>query len=228
MRKGIYLVLVYLGTLISCRSIETNVPKVDKQRPNIVLIMADDLGWGDVGFNGNPFIKTPSLDEMAFNSLQFTRFYAAAPVCSPTRGSCLTGRNAEGYGIYLANSGHLKSEEISLAEALKSKGYITGHFGKWHLGTLTKTLQDGRRGGREEDHYAPPWENGFEVCFSTEQTVPLWDPMIKQPFVTKFWTGPGEYATDNLEGDVSRVVMDRAIPFMENAVNEQTPFFMVV
>ncbi|MCC5931656.1 MAG: sulfatase-like hydrolase/transferase, partial [Cyclobacteriaceae bacterium] len=63
------------------------------QRPNIILIMADDLGWGDVGFNGNQVIKTPALDAMAKDGMVFNRFYAAAPVCSPTRGSCLTGRH---------------------------------------------------------------------------------------------------------------------------------------
>ena len=61
------------------------------ERPNIVLVMCDDLGWGDVGFNGNKGIRTPHLDVMANASLKFTRFYAAAPVCSPTRGSCITG-----------------------------------------------------------------------------------------------------------------------------------------
>ena len=62
-------------------------------RPNIVLVMCDDLGWGDVGFNGNKVIRTPHLDAMANQSLRFERFYAAAPVCSPTRGSCITGRH---------------------------------------------------------------------------------------------------------------------------------------
>ena len=64
------------------------------EKPNVILVMCDDLGWGDVGFNGNEIIKTPHLDEMARGSLKFNRFYAAAPVCSPTRGSALTGRHA--------------------------------------------------------------------------------------------------------------------------------------
>jgi arylsulfatase A-like enzyme len=203
---------------------------VAQTKPNIIFLMADDLGWGDVGFNGNPFIKTPSLDEMAANGIQFNRFYAAAPVCSPTRGSCLTGRNAERYGIYFANVGHLPSKEITLAEVLREENYLTGHFGKWHLGTLSRTIRDGHRGGKdgESANYSPPWENGFDVCFSTEQAVPTWDPMKDQTIPTKYWEGPDKYARKNLEGDDSRVIMDRAIPFIRGAVRKKTPFFAVV
>ena len=100
------------------------------QPPNIVLVMCDDLGWGDVGFNGNKIIKTPELDAMAADGLKFNRFYAAAPVCSPARGSVVTGRHPFRYGIYFANTGHMKPREITLAELLKTKGYRTGHFGE--------------------------------------------------------------------------------------------------
>ena len=126
------------------------------EQPNIILCMCDDLGWGDVGYHGtNKEIKTPHLDEMAANSLQFRRFYAGAPVCSPTRGSVITGRHPYRYGIFFANAGHMKSQELTLAEALKPLNYRTGHFGKWHLGTLTKTIKDGRRGGKpnNDEHY---------------------------------------------------------------------------
>lgn len=203
---------------------------VAQTKPNVIFVMADDLGWGDVGFNGNPFIRTPSLDEMAANSMQFNRFYAAAPVCSPTRGSCLTGRNAERYGIYFANVGHLPAEEVTLAEVLKRNGYVTGHFGKWHLGTLSRTVRDGHRGGKDAEarSYSPPWENGFDVCFSTEQAVPTWDPMKDQTIPTKYWEGPGKYATQNLDGDDSRIIMDRAIPFIRGAATEKDPFFAVI
>src|SRR5262245_38422274 len=153
--------------------------------PNIILTMADDMGFGDPGFNGNKVIQTPHLDEMAKAGLKFERFYSGAPVCSPTRGSCLTGRHPYRYGIWSANEGHLRKQECSLAEVLRKQGYTTGHFGKWHLGTLSQD-QDGRRGGTGENaHYAPPWEHGFDVCFSTEQAVPTFNPMQNQPFPTK-------------------------------------------
>jgi arylsulfatase A-like enzyme len=111
---------------------------------------------------------------------------------------------------------------------LKGQGFATGHFGKWHLGTLTNDTQDGRRGGRDLQAYSPPWMHGFDVSFSTEQAVPTWNPAESQPFLTKFWTGPGEFATENLEGDDSRVLMDRAIPFIRQAVAQDKPFLAVI
>jgi arylsulfatase A-like enzyme len=201
--------------------------------PNIILCMADDLGWADTGFNGNKIIKTPSLDAMAEGGLRFTRFYSAAPVCSPTRGSCLTGRHPYRYGITFANVGHMPKEEITLAEALKTQGYTTGHFGKWHLGTLTKTEKDSNRGGpRGAKHYSPPWENGFDVCFSTEAKVPTWDPMkkpeSKEHYGTYYWKEAGTKETENLDGDDSRIIMDRVIPFVRNAIKQRRPFLAVV
>ena len=209
-------------------------PERTVQQPNIILCMCDDLGWGDVGYHGkNGRIKTPNLDAMAENSLQFRRFYAGAPVCSPTRGSAITGRHPYRYGIFSANVGHIKPEEITLAEALRPLGYCTGHFGKWHLGTLTKTIKDGRRGGKpnNDEHYSPPWENGFDECFSTEQSVPTWNPMENQNIPTRYWTGPEQslpHDDETLKGDDSRVIMDRVIPFIRNAVKQEKPFLSVV
>ena len=115
--------------------------------PNVILCMSDDQGWGDTGYNGHPFhpfLKTPNLDAMSAAGLRFDRFYSAAPVCSPTRGSALTGRHPYRYGIPFANTGHIRDQEVTLAEMLKQRGYTTGHFGKWHLGTLTNDQEDGR------------------------------------------------------------------------------------
>jgi arylsulfatase A-like enzyme len=197
-------------------------------RPNIILCMADDMGWGDPGFNGNKIIKTPNLDAMAAAGIRFTRFYSGGPVCSPTRGTCMTGRHYFRYGVTHANEGMLPKPEITVARMLKPLGYRTGHFGKWHLGTLTKDIKDGRRGGPGTKSYMPPWEHGFDVSFSTEQAVPTWDPMKDQPFETKYWEGAGKYATENMEGDDSRVMMDRVIPFITQAAKAKDPFLAVV
>jgi arylsulfatase A-like enzyme len=224
-------------SLISCNQEDDKVIV-----PNIILIMADDLGWGDVGYQGNDTIVTPNLDQMISEGVQFNRFYSAAPVCSPTRGSCLTGRHPYRYGIYGANVGKMKAKEITLAEALKTVGYTTGHFGKWHLGTLTNDEVDANRGGRDPDVFSPPWEHGFDVCFSTESKVPTYDPMITPGldagdignripgthFGTYYWTGPGEKVTDNLEGDDSRIIMDRVLPFIQSSVNNNQPFLSVI
>ena len=77
--------------------------------PNVILIMSDDQGWGDVGFNGNEKLKTPCLDEMAASGVKFDRFYASAPLCSPTRGSCLTGRFPFRFGILAAHTAGMLS-----------------------------------------------------------------------------------------------------------------------
>lgn len=199
-----------------------------KNRPNIILMMSDDQGWGDTGYNGHPVLETPYLDQMSQEGIRLDRFYSGAPVCSPTRGSCLTGRHPYRYGIYGANSGHLKKEEVTLAEVLKPMGYATGHFGKWHLGTLTKDVKDGRRGGRAKRHYSPPWKNGFDECFSTECQMPTWNPMENQSVPSRYWKGPDQYAHENLNGDDSRVIMDRAIPFIQKSVKQGKHFFAVI
>lgn len=109
--------------------------------PNIVIIFADDLGYGDLGCYGSPNIRTPHLDAMAREGLRFTDFYSAAPVCSPSRAALLTGRYPIRSGMYgerdvlFPNSpGGLPREEITIATALKKRGYATAHVGKWHLG----------------------------------------------------------------------------------------------
>lgn len=217
--------------------------------PNVILVMCDDLGWGDVGFNGGKIIKTPHLDEMARASLKLNRFYAAAPVCSPTRGSVVTGRHPFRYGIYFANTGHMKKEEFTLYEALKTKGYSTGHFGKWHLGTLTTKIKDANRGkpGSTKD-YSAPWHHGVDTTFVTESKTPTFDPMIKpagkkksswwpaikpgealQPYETWYWTGEDQQVDPaTLKGDDSKLIMDHTIPFIEKATADKKPFFAVV
>ncbi len=128
-----FLKVTGLGVSVSALAVSCRQASVD--RPNIVLCMADDQGWGDMAFNGHPVLLTPNFDAMARETLRFDRFYAAAPVCSPTRGSVLTGRHPNRFGCF--SWGHtLRPQEITLAEALKTVGYVTGHFGKWHVGSV--------------------------------------------------------------------------------------------
>lgn len=105
------------------------------KRPNIVLIMTDDQGYGDLGYHGNPLIRTPHLDQLARESVQFQSFYVS-PVCAPTRASLMTGRYNYRTGVtdtYLGRA-LMHPDEMTLAEMLKAAGYRTGIFGKWHLG----------------------------------------------------------------------------------------------
>lgn len=159
-------------------NLDAETPVSPETPPGVILLLADDLGWGDVGFNGSKVVKTPALDAMARNGLRLERFYAAAPVCSPTRGSALTGRHPFRYGIFSANVGHLPERERTLAEILKEAGYATGFFGKWHLGTFTTRRKDSNRGRPgQTEHFTTPSDHGFDVTFATEAKVPTYDPM---------------------------------------------------
>lgn len=103
-------------------------------RPNVVLFLVDDQGWGDLGLHGNPYLKTPHLDRFAGQAVELSRFYVS-PVCSPTRASLLTGRWNFRTGVCnVAGGSSMDPQEVTLAEVLKAAGYATGVFGKWHLG----------------------------------------------------------------------------------------------
>lgn len=122
------------------------VPQAEK--PNLVLIFVDDLGYGDLGCYGHPSIRTPNLDLMAAEGLRFTDFYSAAPVCTPSRAALLTGRYAVRSGmasdkrrvLFPNSGGGLPDGEMTAAEALKARGYATAIVGKWHLGHLPPYL----------------------------------------------------------------------------------------
>lgn len=248
MKNNLFLLFFATLLFLGCQQ------KPEPKNPNIILIMCDDLGWGDTGFNGNEIIQTPNLDAMAEKGIIFNRFYSASAVCSPTRGSCLTGRNPYRYGIPTANSGKLKTEEITLPELLKEKGYATGHFGKWHLGTLTTKVKDANRGKPgDSTHYSIPGMHGYDTYFVTESKIPTYDPMIKptvfdnekgeslrygwkavqdkkeaKDYGTFYWKGTELAETENMDGDDSKIIMDRVIPFIENSVENGNPFFSVV
>ena len=221
----------------------------DAPRPNVILCMTDDQGWGDAGYNGHPYLKTPNLDAMSREGVTFSRFYSAAAMCSPTRGSVYTGRNPYRFGVTFAMKGMLEPSEIPISTVLKQHGYTTGHFGKWHLGTLSREEGDQKRwgafAGDPVRYYCPPWERDVDVCFVTESKVPTWDPLIDPgpiktnaspvdpttdvlPYGNDYFVGEGQIETENTDGDDSRVIMDRAIPFIQNAVENETPFLAVV
>ena len=186
--KHLSFVLFLLSTLIG----------FSQDQPNIILIMADDLGYGDVGFNGNSIIKTPHMDALAHDGLTFTNFYAGGPVCSPTRGTVLTGRHYSRYGIFSANVGHLPKEEITLQQLLKEQGYTTGHFGKWHLGTLNKEISAKGEKRKPAENYAPPWEHNYDESFVTESAVSTYNPSVGKRYNNNPYYHNQVVATENL------------------------------
>lgn len=224
-------VMIVLGLSPGLFATAIEGQKEESTLPNIILLMADDLGYGDTGFNGNEIIRTPNLDRLASQGLVFTHFYAGNSVCSPTRATCLTGRFHDRMGIYTANGGHLPAREITLAEMLKSKGYVTGHFGKWHLGTLSKTISSKGAGRKPELNYSPPWERHYDSSFVTESAIQLWNPGLgnrakNNPFYENGEALDGE--DPSLLGGASRVVVDRVVPFIKDAVAQKKPFLSVV
>ena len=141
---------------------------------HIVTCMTDDQGWGEVGYYDHPRLETPELDARAAAGLRLDRFYAASPVCSPTRAGALTGIHPERFGV--ASWGYdLPAEAVTTAEVLGAAGWTTGHFGKWHLGGLAAApgkadrhnrahLIEDERNGREADRH--PGGQGFERWLS--------------------------------------------------------------
>ncbi len=150
--------------LALCAGLAQAAPAAEKRPPNIVVLFADDLGYGDLGCYGHPTIRTPNLDRMAREGLRFTQFYSAAPVCTPSRAALLTGRLPIRTGmcsgkrsvLFSDSTGGLPEGEITIAQALKTKGYATACVGKWHLGHLPQYLPT-RRGF--DRYFGIPYSN---------------------------------------------------------------------
>ena len=174
-----------------------------KELPNIVLVMADDQGWGDMAYNGHPVVKTPHFDKAAATGIRFDRFYAAAPVCSPTRASVMTGRTPNRMGVFKWGF-PMRPQETTLAEALKTAGYATGHFGKWHLGSVRR------------DSPANPGMNGFDEWLSAPNFYDNGSILSHNGKAVR------------TEGESSIVAADAAIKWMAEKVTADSPFLAVV
>ena len=171
--------------------------------PNIVLVMADDQGWGDMAYNGHPVLKTPNFDDMAATGMRFDHFYAAHPVCSPTRGSVMTGRNPNRFGCFSWGN-TLRPQEVTIAEALHTAGYVTGHFGKWHLGGVRKGSP------------VSPGASGFDEWLSAPNFFDN-DPILSR-----------EGVAVQTRGESSMVTVDAALEFMRKQADGESPYLAVV
>jgi arylsulfatase A-like enzyme len=178
--------------------------------PHIILVMADDMGWGQTGYRDHTILKTPNLDAMAANGLRFERFYAGGPVCSPTRASMLTGRTHDRAGV-LSPGYALRLQEKTIAQALKEAGYGTGHFGKWHL--------NGYRGPGVPifgDDPRSPAAFGFDEWVSVSNFFDV-NPLMSRC---------GQF--EEFQGDSSEVAVARAIEFLEKNRQNGNPIFAVI
>lgn len=189
------------------------VVPLSASRPNFVFILADDLGYGDLGVYGHPSIRTPNIDRMAAEGVRLTEFYAAAPTCTPSRAAFLTGRYPKRSGmvrvIVPKEKWGMPASEITLAEALKDAGYTTGMIGKWHLG--------GRKPYR-------PQKQGFDsflgVLYSNDMTLV---PLLRWPRF-ELLRGNKPVESPAKVKNLTRHYTDDAVRFIEQ--NKERPFFL--
>ena len=188
-----------------------------ERKPNIVLVMADDQGWGDTGYNGHPELKTPNLDKLAASGLRLDRFYTAHFNCSPTRASVMTGRHPHRMGTFSPGS-PIRAQEITVAKVLQSAGYATGHFGKWHLNGKNGDKNTKAIPGRAILASDPlsPGKMGFDEWVSADNFFDL-DPVLGRNGVP-----------EKFHGDSSDVVTDEALKFIRKQAAAPKPFLAVV
>ncbi|HAW98293.1 MAG TPA: arylsulfatase [Opitutae bacterium] len=186
------------------------------KRPNVVVVLCDDLGYGDLACYGHPKIKTPHLDRMAEGGIRFTDFYSSAPVCSPSRVGLLTGRSPNRAGVYDWIPGgrgvHMRTSEVTIPHLLKKAGYATCMSGKWHCNGKFNSPQQPQ-----------PDAAGFDHWFGTQNNA---SPSHENP---KNFVRNGK-VVGPLKGFSCQLVMDEALGWLkkQQARDAEQPFFLYV
>jgi arylsulfatase A len=185
-----------------------------KSPPNIVIFLADDLGWGDLGCYGAPIIKTPNLDAFAKQGVRLTQCYAASGVCSPSRSAILTGRTPYRNGVFTwipeGRDIHLRASELTIAKLLKARGYATGHVGKWHLNSHFN-----------QPTQPQPNDHGYDWWLATQNNA---GPSHEHPanFVRN-----GK-AIGKVEDYSAPFIVKEAATWLKNRPDQKAPFFLAV
>ena len=165
--------------------------------PSIVLILADDLGYHDVGYNGRTEWATPNIDKLAKEGTTFPRFYTASVVCAPSRAALMTGRAGIHNGVTGNGSYDLPADEVTIAEVLKKHGYTTALFGKWHAGAARPGTQSNTN----------PLDQGFDEFFGFTNARHAW-----QKFPKELWVGRDKKPS---EGYADALFADHAVDFIK-------------
>ena len=201
----------------------------DADRPNVVIIFCDDLGYGDLACFGHPTIRTPNLDRMAREGQKWTNFYVAASVCTPSRSALMTGRLPIRTGmcsdrrrvLFPDSAGGLRPEELTIAEVLKGVGYKTACVGKWHLGHLPPYLPTSQG---FDSYFGIPYSNDMDrVADSPKGREAFWDPKFE------YWNAPLMRDTEIVErpadqNTITKRYTEEAVRFIR--ANKQGPFFV--
>ncbi|HRX79873.1 MAG TPA: sulfatase-like hydrolase/transferase [Pirellulaceae bacterium] len=202
--------------LIAIAMMSSTTARAESDRPNIVVVVADDMGWGDSATYGHKLIQTPNLDKLAAQGVKFTQCYSAAGVCSPSRSAILTGRTPYRNGVWRHLSGnhdaHLRASEITYPKLLKSIGYETCHVGKWHLNSLPQF---------NKDEFPQPDDHGYDYWFATHNNA---SPSHKNPdnFVRN-----GE-PVGELPGYSAQIVAAEAARWLGEVRDKSKPFALSV
>ena len=205
--KHIIFVIVLLITVLNISAQTALSQSNDGDRPNIVFILTDDMGYGDVGVFGAENIETPNIDRLAKEGIKFTDFYSASSVCSPSRAALMTGRYPQRMGInsvfFPQSFTGMPTSERTIAEVLNKAGYTTGLVGKWHLGHRKKYLPLQR--GFDE-YFGIPYSNDMNmVVYMRGNEVEQYD--VDQEYITKTYT-------------------EESVSFIED--HKKDPFFLYV
>ena len=206
--KQLILALGCFSLLVSC-STETD------SKPNIIIILADDAGYSDFGFMGSDEIKTPNLDQLAFDGVTFNNAYVSASVCSPSRAGLLTGMYQQRFGHECNLDSDVNNSfdpnQITIAEALKTEGYNTGLIGKWHLGDKT------------QNH---PLKNGFDYFWGFISGARNYFYNPNEEFRNSIRNVVENYTQTKFDGYLTDVLGDKAIGFINKNHQLNNPFFL--
>ena len=207
-----------LAITLALLSLTAALQSADTTTPNIIVIFCDDLGYGDLGCYGSAKNRTPHVDQLAADGMMFTDFYSSSPVCTPSRASLMTGCYPRRVGMHEDFTGHwvliprsrrgLNPEEVTVAEVLKSQGYVTACVGKWHLGDQPPHLPN-KHGF--DFYFGIPYSNDMQSAGRGDPPLPL----VKQATVIE---APADQAT------LTKRYTQQVISFIED--NHKNPFFV--
>jgi arylsulfatase A len=203
-----------LFSFLAATMLAVNGAPAAESRPNFVVFLADDLGWGDLGCYGHPVIQTPNLDAFAKQGVRFTQCYSGSAVCSPSRSAILTGRTPYRNGVFTwipeNREIHLRRSEITIAKLLQERGYATCHVGKWHL-----------NGYFNDPRHPQPNDHGYDWWLATQNNA---GPSHENPanFVRN-----GQ-PVGKLEGYSAPLVVDEAVTWLKQHRDKAKPFFLAV